>query len=116
MLTDKIIYKHLKTIGIPVALEGYRCVVSAVRYAVEHQALKNSITTSMYPTIAKEFGISKSSVERRMRYAIEFVFDNTDPDVLKEYFGSTISTKSGKMTNGRFIMAVAEYIKMEEDL
>lgn len=50
-------------------------------------------------------------VERAMRHAIEYIYDNTTPEVLQYYFGNTASLRKGKLTNSQFIAQVALKIR-----
>lgn len=52
-----------------------------------------------------------SRVEWSMRHAIEYVYDNTTPEVLQYYFGNTASLRKGKLTNSQFIAQIALKIR-----
>lgn len=107
------VYEHLKHIGVPANLSGYKYLQLAISYALEDQEIVNSMTKVLYPQVAKECNSTPTRVERSIRHAIEYVFSNTDVTVLKSYFGNTYSIRSGKLSNSQFIAGVAEHIRME---
>lgn len=112
MLDRKIVYEHLKRLGVPTNLKGYQALIHAVTI-VSNDPLRRSTTKEVYSQVAELVGSTGSGVERSIRYAVERVFRETDPDILMEYFGSTASSSKGKLTNSEFIYGVVEYIKQE---
>lgn len=113
MTTEVVVYQQLKHLGVPASLKGYRYLQEAVKYAVENPSINGQMTKQLYPTIASTCNTTTSRVERAIRHAIEYVYLNTDSDVLAQYFGNTINATSGKLTNTQFIAGIAEYIRME---
>ena len=107
------IYKSLKLLGVPASLKGYRYLTKALTIELERPGAIDCITKYVYPEIAKAFGTTASKVERSIRYAVEAVFDRTNPNVVYDFFGNVESIK-GKLTNTQFIAAVAEHIRMED--
>lgn len=107
------VYQHLKRLGAPANLRGYEFMHRAVVKVLGSREYLGAITKALYPEIAAEFGARASQVERDMRHLVDYIFDNTDVDVLYDYFGNTINKKTGKLTNSQFIAGLANYIKME---
>ena len=107
------VYEHLKHIGVPANLSGYKYLQLAIGYALEDPEIINSITKTLYPQVARACNSTPIRVERSIRHAIEYVFSNTDVTILKRYFGNTYSIHSGKLSNSQFIAGVAEHIRME---
>lgn len=114
MTREVIVYQHLKHLGAPVSLKGYKYLQMAVQRVLEDREYINGVTGRMYPEIANAFGTTPSRVERDIRYVIETVFQNTEPSVVQEYFGNLTNATTGKLTNTQFIAGVAELIRMEE--
>lgn len=107
------IYRQLKQVGVPANLKGYRCLMYAVKMVYEDSDLVDFLVGYVYPAIANTLGMRASSVERNIRHAIEYVFTNTEDQVLEEYFGHTLKANSGKLSNKQFIAGMAEYLRME---
>ncbi len=72
----------------------------------------NSITKTLYPTVAQDFHTTPSRVERAIRHAIEVAWDRGDTDVLDSIFGYTIATSKGKPTNSEFIAMIADKLRL----
>ena len=75
--------------------------------------LLNYITKLLYPTIAKKYKTTSSSVERAIRHAIEVAWNKGQIDVLEDMFGYTISAGKGKPTNSEFIALIADKLRLE---
>ena len=88
----------IREIGIPAHIKGY---------------LLNYITKLLYPTIAKKYKTTSSSVERAIRHAIEVAWNKGQIDVLEDMFGYTISAGKGKPTNSEFIALIADKLRLE---
>ena len=110
---DKEIYEVLKDLGVPVHLKGFACIRECVNIVLEHPEYVSSFVKDVYGTAATRLGSTASRVERAIRHATEFAFQNTPIKVLERYFGHTICASSGKVTNKCFIVTIADYIKME---
>ena len=113
MKTEYVVYEHLKHLGVPASLKGYKYLQLAVSLVLEEPDIIEAVTKALYPRVARMCDSTTSRVERSIRHAIEYVFSNTECDVLKKYFGNTISIRAGKLTNAQFIAGLAEHIKME---
>ena len=106
--------KMLHEVGVPAHIKGYQYVCKAIENVVVDPKLLEVVTKELYPGVAKEFGTTPSRVERAIRHAIERAWDGGDLDVLKEYFGNTVSCMRGKPTNSEFIAMLAEHIRNEQ--
>ena len=73
----------------------------------------NYITKLLYPSIAKKYNTTSSSVERAIRHAIEVAFGRGKLDTINEMFGYTISAGKGKPTNSEFIALIADKIRLD---
>lgn len=110
---DKEIYEIMKDLGIPAHLKGFAGIRECVNVVLEHPEYVDTFTRDVYGTAAARLGSTASGVERAVRHAVDFVFQNTPIEVLERYFGHTICISSGKVTNKCFIVTIAEHIKME---
>ena len=61
----------IREIGIPAHIKGYQYIREAIMMTVNDINLLNYITKLLYPTIAKKYKTTSSSVERAIRHAIE---------------------------------------------
>ena len=81
--------------------------------AVEDPNMLNYITKLLYPTIAKKYKTTSSSVERAIRHAIEVAWSRGRMDTIDALFGYTINTGKGKPTNSEFIAMIADKIRLD---
>lgn len=110
----RCIHDILQELGVPANLKGHEALTIGIELVVQDPTyLNRGVTKRLYPEIAKRMSIptTASRVERAMRHAIEFIYDNTTPDVLQYYFGNTASLRKGKLTNSQFIAQVALKIR-----
>lgn len=107
------IVEVLKDLGVPTHLRGYDYLRSAITMCVKDKTIQGSITGRLYPELAKRYDATPSRVERAIRHAIEVAWDRCDLDVLKQFFGNTISPTKFKTTNSEFISCVANRLRME---
>lgn len=105
------VYDTLQELGIPSSLSGHSRIAYAICQVLEEPWLVDAITKCLYPQVAKAFNTTPSRVERAIRHAIEVAWDRCDSNVIKEYFGNTISLNTGKPTNSEFISQVALHIR-----
>ncbi len=103
----------IREIGIPAHIKGYQYIREAIMMTVNDINLLNYITKLLYPTIAKKYKTTSSSVERAIRHAIEVAWNRGRIDVLEELFGYTVSAGKGKPTNSEFIALLADKLRLE---
>ena len=110
----KHIHGILQELGVPANLKGHEALTIGIELVVQDPTyLNRGVTKRLYPEVAKQMSIPTTAarVERAMRHAIEFIYDNTTPDVLQYYFGNTASLRKGKLTNSQVIAQVALKIR-----
>lgn len=100
-------------IGIPAHIKGYQYLRYAIIMVAKDIEIINSITKSLYPTVAQAFNTTPSRVERAIRHAIEVAWDRGDTEVLNSFFGFTIANSKGKPTNSEFIAMIADKLRLE---
>ena len=98
-----------RELGIPTNLLGYKCLHYAIQEATNDMTvLKGGLTKILYPKVAEKFGITVLGAERAMRTAIEAVwFKKGSQKAIEKYFGSMVSHKCERPTNGQFISTIA---------
>ena len=78
--------------GVPAHIKGYQYLRISIMMAMKTGDIINSVTKTLYPTVAKMYSTTSSRVERAIRHAIEVAWDRGDLDVLNSYFGYTVQT------------------------
>lgn len=106
----------IREIGIPAHIKGYQYIREGIMMAVEEPNMLNYITKLLYPTIAKKYKTTSSSVERAIRHAIEVAWSRGKMDAIQELFGYTIHAGKGKPTNSEFIALIADKLRLEYEL
>lgn len=107
---ENTISSVLREIGIPAHLTGYPYIHRAIEMVIQDSTLIHNITKVLYAEIAKEFNTTPSRVERAIRHAVEVSWERGNPDVLRRYFGYTVSVSKGRPTNSEFIAQTARII------
>ena len=107
------IVEVLRDLGVPTNLKGYDYLRSAIAMCVEDKTILESIIGRLYPEMAKRYHTTPSRVERAIRHAIEVAWDRCDFDVMRQYFGNTISPSRGKTTNSEFVSCVVNQLRLE---
>ncbi len=106
----------LKEFGIPAHIKGYTYLKEAIAYYAKYKERKGTgcqMTVELYPHVAEKFETTTQRVERAIRHAVETAWDRSPNELLKKYFGYTVSTSKGKPSNSEFIAMIVEI--MESD-
>lgn len=106
----------MRRIGVPAHIKGYQYIRTGIIMAVHDIAVLNYITKLLYPSIAKEYNTTASSVERAIRHAIEVAWTRGDPNVLESIFGHTVSMNRRKPTNSEFIAQIADRYRLDYNM
>lgn len=102
----------LKELGVPANVKGYEVLRSAICMVIDDFQLVYHITTKLYPALAKQFESTPSRMERAIRYAIETGWYRGNYETQQKLFSYSYDAKKGKPTNGEFIAAIADYIRL----
>ena len=86
----------IREIGIPAHIKGYQYIREGIMMAVNDMNMLNYITKLLYPSIAKKYKTTSSSVERAIRHAIEVAWGRGKIEVIEDMFGYTVSAGKGK--------------------
>lgn len=103
----------LLEIGIPAHIKGYQYIREGIMMAYCDQNMLHYITKFLYPSIAKKYHTTSSSVERTIRHAIEVAWRRGNIDTLEEVFGYTVSAGKGKPTNSEFMALLTDKLRLE---
>ena len=103
----------LLEIGIPAHIKGYQYIREGIMLSFYVKNMLHYITKCLYPTIAKKYKTTSSSVERTIRHAIEVAFRRGNRQVLEEIFSNTICSKKTKPTNSEFIALLTDKLRLE---
>lgn len=103
----------IRDIGIPANIKGYQYIREGIIMAVNDVNMLNYITKLLYPTIAKKYKTTSSSVERAIRHAIEVAWSRGQIDTINDLFGYTVNAGKGKPTNSEFIALIADKLRIE---
>ena len=102
----------IRELGIPAHIKGYHYIRDSIILAVNDGHVLNYITKLLYPTIAKKYKTTSSSVERAIRHAIEVAFSRGKADLLQELFGPSFYVGRGKPTNSEFIALITDKLQL----
>lgn len=103
----------IRDIGIPANIKGYQYIREGIIMAVHDANMLNYITKLLYPTIAKKYKTTSSSVERAIRHAIEVAWSRGQIETINDLFGYTVNAGKGKPTNSEFIALIADKLRIE---
>ena len=107
MVTD-IIHK----LGVPAHIKGYHYLRTAIICSVEDRRLMDSVTKLLYPIVATQHCTTSSRVERAIRHAIEIAWERGSCEMMKDFFGCTISGFSCRPTNSEFIALLSDRLRL----
>lgn len=102
----------LTELGIPTRVKGYQALMESIYLGIDKKGpLSRGLVNGLYVAAAEACETTPSRLERSIRHAVELCFDRCDPDVLMYYFGNTASPNKGMLTNGEFIIRVANIVR-----
>ena len=105
--------KIIHQIGVPAHIKGYQYLRTAILMVAKDTDVINSVTKTLYPSVARRYSTTSSRVERAIRHAIEVAWDRGDLDVLNSFFGYTVQNSRGKPTNSEFIAMIADNLRLK---
>ncbi len=110
---DERISNIFVSVGIPAHIKGYQFLREGIKLAVDNPPIINSITKSLYPSIARKFQTTPSKVERAIRHAIEVAWNRGKIENINALFGVKVYSSQEKPTNGEFIALLADKMLLE---
>lgn len=99
--------KLLREINVPSDLDGYRYICDAV--SISARSPEESVTKTLYPSIARRYGTSAQSVERTIRHAILVAWGKGETPLRRSLFAG-----GSRPSNGVFIKRIAMELSLEE--
>ena len=102
----------IRQLGIPAHIKGYWYLRYALILCTENNEMITSVTKTLYPAVAAKFKTASYGVDSNIRRAIEIAWDNKNEEVLRQYFGKTVLTRTKKPTNAEFIASVSEMLRI----
>ncbi len=103
----------LLEIGIPSHIKGYQYIREGIMMSYYDRNMLQYITKFLYPSIAKKYRTTSSSVERTIRHAIEVAWRRGNMEVLEDVFGNTVCAGKGKPTNSEFMALLTDKLRLE---
>lgn len=103
----------LLEIGIPAHIKGYQYIREGIIMSYYDPNMLHYITKFLYPSIAKKYKTTSSSVERTIRHAIEVAWRRGNLEVLEDIFGNTVCAGKGKPTNSEFMALLTDKLRLE---
>lgn len=95
-------------IGVSYKSKGFKYLITACTEVVFNpEIMQNGVTKTLYPEVANFYGTTHTCIERCMRTSIENIEISENPIAI-EIFG-----RVQKLTNGSFISAVSDYIRIK---
>ncbi len=110
---DVRVSEVLHKLGIPAHIKGYLYLREAIKLVFEDINMMGAVTKKLYPTVAENFDTTPSRVERAIRHAIDVAWEKGEQKNIKDYFGNTLTSSSGKPTNSQFIAKIADRLRLE---
>lgn len=112
---EDVVTSILLEMGIPAHIKGYMFLKEAITIVVNDMDIINSVTKSLYPTIAEKFDTTPSRVERAIRHAIESAWNGRNNiHAVHKFFKYSIRNDKGKPTNSEFIALIADNIRISQ--
>lgn len=106
--------EFIHSIGVPAHIKGYKYLREAIIVSTKNEDAIDSITKTLYPTLARLFKTTPSRIERAIRHAIEVAWNRGNIDVHEDIFGYTVNSNKGKPTNSEFIAMIADKLVLED--
>lgn len=100
-------------VGVPAHIKGYQYIREAILMSIDNEEIINSVTKTLYPTLASKYKTTPSRVERAIRHAIEVAWNRGQIEMHDKIFGYTVNSNKGKPTNSEFIAMIADRLRLE---
>lgn len=110
---EVVVTEIIHQLGVPAHIKGYHYLRAAILASIDNQELLESVTKMLYPEVARQFDTTASRVERAIRHAIEIAWDRGNLDTLNSFFGYTVNTCKGKLTNSEFIALITDKLRLQ---
>lgn len=109
----RYVEEELEQMGFRRRQTAFAYLVDALLFVMERpKDFPPSMTGELYPMIAARYQVTKASVERAMRHAIEVVFARMDAAQRSYYYPYPFDEAKGRPSNLDFLLRVAERIAL----
>lgn len=108
----RYIEEELQKMGFKKKYVGFIYIVDAVMILMDYSGIPPRLSSEIYPLIAKVRKVSKESVERSIRNAIEAAFRDINPAQLNRYFSYPFDLEKGRPSNRDFLIGFARSIRL----
>ena len=98
----------LKRLGISPDKTGFHYLRKAIYECYINPSLLNEMNNKLYPILEDTFNISKSDIERSMRYSIEIGYRKSEYDFTDNLFSNILYIEQTKPRCSEFIAIVVE--------
>ena len=102
----------LLALNMPTNKKGFRYCRQGILMLAEDPG--RQVTKVVYPAIAKQFGTTKTAVEKAIRSAIDTAWENRNEELWRQYFLSASNGRIPRPTNNQFLTRLADTIALEE--
>lgn len=100
---ERRIIKELENMGFSIHHTGTRYIASALLLVSEYKDEDIHMTKDIYPTLSRQFNTTSQNIERSIRTAIEYVWNNSNVFQLTAIYPYEVNNKTGRPSNGEFI-------------
>ena len=110
---EKYIAQLLLQVGVPPHMQGYKFLCQAVSAALRDPCVLDCVSQKLYPSIAQQFGVTASSVERSIRHAIAVAWEKTDAEHLRIVHTLGFRCTGDRPANREFLALAAERVRLK---
>lgn len=103
--------RFLFEIGMDSSLNGCAYTAWMLQRLIPSPAASAMPVGDLYAACARAFGKSAASVERSLRVAVENLFTHGSMTGIERYFGATVDSERGKLTNRAFLLQAAQQLR-----
>lgn len=102
----------IRELGIPAHIKGYQYIRDGIILSLSDANMLNYITKFLYPTIAKKYKTTSSSVERAIRHAIGVAWEKGNMRAFENLYGYSITEDHMRPTNSEFLALVVDKFRL----
>ena len=103
----------IREIGIPAHIKGYQYIRDGIILSLQDSNMLNYITKFLYPTIAKKYKTTSSSVERAICNAMGVAWERGNAKMLQEIYGYALPEQSVRPTNSEFLAVIVDKLRLD---
>ena len=111
-MENRTIERLIRSLGIGATYRGYRYLCYGISLCLIDEEYLLSIIKLIYPTIAKEFNTTPSSVERDIRTVVQVCWDRGNKALLQDM---ALHPLHNRPTAGEFLDIVVAYLQHTSD-